>query len=340
MTFLRILLLMTLSLAACRSDEERAREVIMNFVESQETLHAPVRAYTFLATTDQESVPVDAYSKAFPPTKNYEGGVVSIVSVKPAGSGFDVRVRVENAAKDALVEHQYLVIREPDRFRVKLGLPERKTILEQVERLQNETDLDEARSQLDELMSRAPTYSRPQPILEALERFDVQLQEKERVATLQKNVDKLRALNGEELRHALVEIKPSIRSTDEAIRRQWEELHSLWKIAQSATYLQALEPPRFKVRRITRDGNLQREALVWITNNTGVLLSELEVEITYLNETDGEPMSAVKHQTLKDSQFAPDEEREFVFSLDPGPEGWKGRIISVVVTSLNFVEKS
>jgi len=58
-----------------------------------------------------------------------------------------------------------------------------------------------------------------------------------------------------------------------------------------------------------------------------------------LNEAEGEPLSAVKHQALKDSQFASGEEREFVFSLDPGPEGWKGRIISVAATSLNFVEK-
>lgn len=340
MTFLRILLILTLSLAACRTDEERAREVTMNFVESQETLRAPVRAYTFLATSDQEAVPVEDYAKAFPPTEGYAGGVVTVLKMTAAGSGFDVLVRVENASRDALIEHQYLVIREPDRFRVKLGLPERKAIMEQIERLQDESDLDEARSQVDELMSRAPTYSRPQPILEALERLDIQLQEKERVEELQKNVDKLRALNGEELRRGLVEIKPSIRSTDEAIRRQWEELHALWKIAQSQAYLQAFEPPRFKVRRLTRDGNLQREALVWMTNNTGVVLSDLEIEIRYLNEAEGEPLGTVKHRALKDSLFATDEEREFVFSLDPGPDGWKGRLISITASSLSFVEKS
>ena len=338
MPLILLVLIISTSLFGCRSDEQRVREVTLNFVESHETLNAPVRAYTFLTEADKAAVSMNNFRTAFPPTEGFQNGSVTVSKVEPLRNAFDVTVELQNPAKDALVEYHYLVVRDGDRLRVKLGLGERKQILDRIAQIGRDTDLVRARTELDALLARPTTFSRPQAVIDALERMDVELQEKERVADLQRDVARLRPLNGAELRSGLAELKPLITEKDAKIERQWQELFAAWKLNQAQLHLQELEPPRFKMRRVTRDGTLSREVMVWLTNNTSVAIEDVVFDIAYKNEEAGEAVGMIQQSALKDSSLPPGEEREFVFALDPGPEGWKGRFVGVSAASLSFLE--
>ncbi|MEZ4462019.1 MAG: hypothetical protein R3E66_20330 [bacterium] len=339
MPLIFLVLILSTSLLGCRSEEQRVREVTLNFVESHETLNAPVRAYTFLTEADKAAVSMNNFRAAFPPTEGFLNGTVAVSKVDVLQNAYDVTVELRNQAKDALVEHHYLIVRDGDRLRVKLGLGERKQILDRIAQIERETDLVRARTELDELLARPTTFSRPQAVIDALERVDVELQEKERVADLQRDVDRLRPLNGDDLRSGLAELKPLITEKDAKIERQWQELFAAWKLNQAQTYLAALDPPKFRMRRVNRDGTLSREVLVWLTNNTPVALENVVFNLAYKNEEEGEPLGTIQQSALKDGALPAGEEREFVFALDPGPEGWKGRFVGVSVASLSFLEK-
>jgi len=209
-------------------------------------------------------------------------------------------------------------------------------LLTRAERLAKDGNLEEAR-EIHLQITQAPLpFSRPGSLQDRADTLDVWLNEKERVAELSRRIAQVRILNGQDLRDGLDTISRELKAEDEALASQLKELRQVWRTEYIAGIFEQLPEPRSRIRRINRGGKLERELMVWVTNNSSHSIVDGHLLITYLNGED--TISDRRVRLPSGASIPPGQEREFVFSLEPSPEDWKGRDLTLQWNSIELPE--
>ncbi|QED25847.1 hypothetical protein FRD01_00920 [Microvenator marinus] len=335
-----ITFLVCLTLLGCKPDDWAVEQVTLSFVESHEIVDAPFKAYTFVTTNDKASIPPEDFAKVFPPNPILQGGTVEILRKELEANDAKVWVKVENLSRDARVEYVYVLRKEGRSWRIYLGLSERAKIASQLDRLEafvEEGKLDSAREILDEITQTPFQFSRPGTLEERVDQIGVWLQEKERVAEIQKRIHQARALEGKDLKITVADLRNEIRPDDTQLKAQLDELHQAWRSELLAQTLEQMPEPGFRVRRKSEDGEWVRDVLVLVKNPTEheVIGGQLRVEFMAGDLVLEDRLLPVP----KDAAIPAGEEREFAFSLEPTPEEWKGKALRMSWNSIDLAEE-
>lgn len=337
--WISLMMLLVVS-TSCRSDEEQARDAVLNFVEALEVHNAPFRAYGFLTSDDKDAVTSDEFARLHSVEGTSPETVVTIksTSMMPQHGNF----LVEIARPDAEIEERvYIAVadKQDQRWRVDMDFARRMVLLEvarEAREYAESGDIEAARELLESETERPFRASRPGQVQSKIDAVWAIVEDQERSAEITEKLAGATELELEELEEAIDEISVLVKPEEDTFQAKLKELRARHAKQLKEARLKSFEIDSQKVRRVRRSGDLVREAVLQVSHGLELPVSTLVLTVEFIERDGEDPIGRESYVVIRDGVFEAEEAQEFVVRLDE-PEGWSGKKIRVFAVDFEFV---
>ncbi len=331
------LLLSFVFLAACQSEEEKLRSVMLNYLKAQINYSAPQNAFIYLSDVDQAFTTTDKFAKEFPSGKARPDATFKILSVQTNADLKKVKVEISEAKE---TETQTFLLRKnrAGKYRVVLGLAEVAEIrkeLDKAKRLLKDGALDDARSLVEQISSKpfhashAEIYDKEiNEVRGYIKRFSLHKDLDRRIGNaLKKNL--------KDLKIELKELNTLIPKDDEGLVDSYSKLKDAYAARYKTEAIENFLITKIRVKTVSANWGFVKEASFTAINNTKREVSELVVKLTFQNE--GKDIDETTLSILKKGKILGiDKELVFKKTFKTPPELWDGKEIKLQVEDLRF----
>ncbi len=333
-----------LVLSACVSEEEKARQTLLEYVDAVVKHRAPYNAYVHLDGDDKEHLAVDAYAAEFDTRERAvsPGSTVAVESLEIKGDRAQAVVTVTppNGEPHA---RKYVMRHDGSKWRVWLGLEtldQHRATLDEARRLSADGAIEEAKEKVEAVATSPFLASRPEQIADEARMVRDSLQNRER--TVEIDAGLTRATNAEtveEMRAAVADLRGKIAVDDETFRPRLVAVEAALVEREKTAALEGITIDEVRTRSYRDAWGTFREARFRIQNGGDRALSSVEVRVELLDDDEDEPVGQLDWELIEEGKtLAPGESLEIKREIEKAPRSWDDDEIAVRVTAVTIAE--